>query len=292
MLDPKFIQHWGIQHVKGILMYGPSGCGKTTMARQICKMIGGVEPKIVSAPELFNMYIGNSEKLVRELFVDAEKDWKENGINAKTHVIIIDEIDSVAQKRGISHWKDSVVNQLLAKMDGVDGCNNFIVIGMTNRLDILDEALLRPGRFEVKLEVTLPDEIARTEILRIHVKKLLNNNGIHKDVSIDMLARITKNYTGAELEGLVNSAKSNALTRAIEYNMVVNETKMCVMYDDFMMAFKEIKPKYGIDQNITNLISKYGIMMWAKEFKELYEKMYEDIMKFINSDNKQMIIQL
>ena len=109
---------------------------------------------------------------------------------------------------------DSMVNQLLSMIDGVNALNNVLVIGMTNRLDLIDEALLRPGRFEVHIEVSLPDEKGRQDIFKIHTASMMKNDLVSGDVSIEELARQTKNYTGAEIEGLVKSAASFSLNRA------------------------------------------------------------------------------
>ena len=107
---------------------------------------------------------------------------------------------------------DNVVNQLLSKMDGVDQLNNILVIGMTNRLDLIDTALLRPGRFEIQIEISLPDEKVE-KIFLIHTKKLTENGILSSDVNFDELSTLTKNFTGAEIEGLCNSAKSYAISR-------------------------------------------------------------------------------
>lgn len=166
------VQKLGIRHVKGLVLYGPPGTGKTLMARQIAKMLHAREPKIVNGPEILNKYVGQSEENIRALFKDAELEYKSKGENSQLHIIIFDELDAICRQRGGrsdgTGVGDSVVNQLLAKMDGVDQLNNILVIGMTNRLDMLDEALLRPGRFEVQLEIGLPNLEGRVQILKIH----------------------------------------------------------------------------------------------------------------------------
>ena len=106
---------------------------------------------------------------------------------------------------------DSVVNQLLSKLDGVDSLNNILVIGMTNRIDMIDEAMLRPGRLELHLEIGLPDEDGRLQIFKIHTKKMKANGLLGSDVDLNELSRITKNYTGAEIEAVCGSARSFAL---------------------------------------------------------------------------------
>lgn len=160
------VEKYGIKHVRGMLLYGPPGTGKTLIARQIAKALECDEPKVVNGPEIFSKYQGESEKNVRELFAAAEKDMKQHGEESKLHIIIFDEIDAICRQRGSTGGSgtgvhETVVNQLLSKMDGVDSLNNILVIGMTNRKDMIDEAMLRPGRLEIHLEISLPDEKGR-----------------------------------------------------------------------------------------------------------------------------------
>lgn len=137
------------------------------------------------------------------------------GDDSDLHVIIFDEIDAICRKRGSTNSgtgvNESVVNQLLSKIDGVESLNNILIIGMTNRLDMIDEALLRPGRFEIHLEIGLPDEKGRSQIFNIHTKELVANKLLASDVNIQKLAELTKNYTGAEIEAVCRSAKQFAV---------------------------------------------------------------------------------
>lgn len=162
-----------IDHVKGILLYGPPGTGKTLIARQIGKLLNAKEPKVVNGPEILNKYVGQSEENIRELFKDAEKEWSRKGNRSKLHIIIFDEIDAICKRRSdTTTFTDQVVNQLLSKMDGVESLHNILVIGMTNRLDLIDPALMRPGRFEIHVEIGLPSLEDRLEILEIHTAAL------------------------------------------------------------------------------------------------------------------------
>jgi vesicle-fusing ATPase len=186
-----------------MILYGPPGTGKTLIARKIAAVLNCHEPKVINGPEIFDKFVGGSEENIRKQFADAEQDMKTKGDDSDLHVIIFDEIDAICRKRGSTNSgtgvNESVVNQLLSKIDGVESLNNILIIGMTNRLDMIDEALLRPGRFEIHLEIGLPDQKGRRQIFDIHTKKMRENNLIAKDVDLDKMAKLTKNYTGAEI---------------------------------------------------------------------------------------------
>lgn len=160
IFPPGLVDKLGIQHVRGMLLHGPPGTGKTLIARQIGKMLNAREPKVINGPEVLNKFVGQSEENIRKLFADAEKEQKEKGDESGLHIIIFDELDAVCKQRGSGAGGgtgvgDSVVNQLLSKLDGVEQLNNILLIGMTNRIDIIDEALLRPGRLEIQLEISM-----------------------------------------------------------------------------------------------------------------------------------------
>ena len=217
-------------------------------------MLNAREPKVINGPEVLNKYVGQSEENIRKLFADAEKEYKEKGDESGLHIIIFDELDAVCKQRGTSGGGtgvgDSVVNQLLSKLDGVDQLNNILLIGMTNRVDMIDEALLRAGRLEVHVEISLPDESGRAQILKIHTAKMRNNNVMENDVDVYELARLAKNFSGAEINGLVKAASSFAFTRHIKVgtmatinNDVVN---IKVNHQDFLHALEEVKPLFGV----------------------------------------------
>jgi vesicle-fusing ATPase len=307
LLEPQTVKKLNVKHIKGILLHGPPGCGKTLIARQICKMINSVEPKIVNGPDILNKYVGQSEENMRDLFADAEAEYKKKGECSRLHVIVFDEIDSLCHKRGSGGnniVNDTIVNQLLTKFDGVNPCNNFIIIGMTNRPDMIDDALLRPGRFELQLQISLPDERGREQILEIHTKALAAAKKLANQVNIVYLAKRTKNYTGAEIEGLVNLARSYAIHRAINFNQSdpanpdingspqLDESKIIVTEQDFSQALSEIQPKFGLDNSVIDQMSRYGIMMYSNAFEVLYGNMQIDIKNFIDSKSELMVIYI
>ncbi|GJD07524.1 Vesicle-fusing ATPase [Galdieria sulphuraria] len=253
VFPPSVIKKLGIQHVKGMLLYGPPGTGKTLIARQIGKMLNGKEPKVVNGPEILNKYVGQSEENIRNLFKEAEAEYRERLDDSELHIIIFDEIDAICKHRGNvrdgTGVHDTVVNQLLSKIDGVNALNNILVIGMTNRKDMIDEALLRPGRLEVHVEISLPDERGRLQILHIHTNEMRKNGKLAADVSLEELASRTKNFSGAEIEGLCKSAAAYALNRHIDLNNLrkqVNPDDIVVTMEDFENALLEIEPAFGM----------------------------------------------
>ncbi len=155
---------YGVHHTKGVLLYGPPGTGKTLIARVIAKKFKNSNVKIVSGPELKNKFVGSSQEKLRAVFADAIADWKSKRDQSPLHVIIFDEIDSLAPRRGAysggTAVEDDMTTTLLTMLDGVDSPGNILVMGTTNRKEALDEALLRENRMEVHLKIGLPDEAA------------------------------------------------------------------------------------------------------------------------------------
>ncbi|XWS12646.1 hypothetical protein CRYUN_Cryun37aG0107900 [Craigia yunnanensis] len=279
VFPPHVTNKLGIKHVKGMLLYGPPGTGKTLMARQIGKMLNGKEPKIVNGPEVLSKFVGETEKNVRDLFADAENDQRTRGDDSDLHVIIFDEIDAICKSRGSTRdgtgVHDSIVNQLLTKIDGVESLNNVLLIGMTNRKDLLDEALLRPGRLEVQIEISLPDENGRLQILQIHTNKMKENSFLAPDVNLQELAARTKNYSGAELEGVVKSAVSFALNRQVSMDDLtkpVDEENIKVTMDDFLNAFLEIVPAFGASTDDLERCRLNGMVDCGDRHKHIYQR--------------------
>nr|AGO67238.1 N-ethylmaleimide sensitive fusion protein [Silene vulgaris] len=216
------------------------------------KVITSICTQIVNGPEVLSKFVGETEKNIRDLFADAEQDQRTRGDQSDLHVIIFDEIDAICKSRGSTRdgtgVHDSIVNQLLTKIDGVEALNNVLLIGMTNRKDLLDEALLRPGRLEVQVEISLPDETGRLQILEIHTNQMKENSFLAPDINLAELAARTKNYSGAELEGVVKSAVSYALNRQLNMDDLtkqVEEENIKVTMDDFLNSLQEVVPAFG-----------------------------------------------
>lgn len=296
LYPPKIVRERGIQHVKGILLYGPPGTGKTLMARQIGKMLNTVEPKIISGPEIFNKYVGESEAKIRELFADAIKDRDENGDNAQLHLIIFDEIDSICKKRSGggsagTDVGDKVVNQLLSMIDGVEALDDILLIGMTNRRDLIDDALLRPGRLEVQIRVGLPDEHGREQIFGIHTAKLRQAKAMADDISLPDLAAQTPNYTGAEIAGVVKSAQSYALNAGFDPKtmQLIPGADLTVTRQHFELALQEVRPAFGVEDDIIGTMAQRGLVDYSTTFTEKKEHMLHLINSLIASDRQTLM---
>lgn len=149
-------------------------------------------------------------------------------------------------------------------MDGVDQLNNILVIGMTNRLDMIDEALLRPGRLELHMEISLPDENGRLQILNIHTSEMRNNNRLDPIVNLQQLAQLTRNFSGAEIEGLIRSASSFALNRHVKGGTTADISDdvedLRVTSDDFKLALEEVHPAFGVSEEELQRVIQNGII--------------------------------
>ncbi|HEV2389625.1 MAG TPA: CDC48 family AAA ATPase [Nitrososphaerales archaeon] len=222
---------------KGILLYGPPGTGKTLIAKAVANES---EANFISVkgPELISKWVGESEKGVREVFRKARA--------AAPCVIFFDEVDAIAPRRksgeADSQVTERVVSQLLTEMDGLEELKGVVVLGATNRPDIIDEALLRPGRFDRLLRIPPPDKEGRIEILKIHTKK----KPLSKDVDVTKLAEMTEGYTGAELAAAANTASIAAIKQFVKAHGKEAETgtgDLTITMRDFEEAIKETRRK-------------------------------------------------
>ena len=198
---PEVFEELDMQAAKGVLLYGPPGTGKTLLAKAVANE---AESNFISikGPELLNKYVGESEKGVREVFSKARE-------NAPT-IVFFDEIDSIATERGKNSGDsgvgERVVSQLLTELDGLESLEDVVVIATTNRPDLIDSALLRPGRLDRHVHVPVPDEEARRKILEVHTRE----KPLADDVDLDALARKTEGYVGADIEAVAREASMNA----------------------------------------------------------------------------------
>jgi vesicle-fusing ATPase len=296
LFPPAVIKNMGIKHVRGMLLFGPPGCGKTLIARQIGKMLNGRDPKVVNGPEILNKFVGQSEDNIRNLFADAEADLQENGDAAELHVIIFDEIDAICKQRTGSTQAgshDTIVNQLLTKIDGVDAIDNILVIGMTNRKELLDEALLRPGRLEVHVEISLPDKEGRLQIFAIHTAGMRKNSYLDEDVDFDVLANETKNYTGAEIEGVCKGAAAFALfERNIDIEnptVPTNLSNICVTQADFRRAIADVPPVLGANSDELSPYMGHEMIDFGKRYHNLLREGKSFINQVSNNDRSSLL---
>mmetsp|Transcript_38 Transcript_38/g.43 ORF Transcript_38/g.43 Transcript_38/m.43 type:complete len:955 (+) Transcript_38:151-3015(+) len=287
--NPEIARRLGVNHVKGILLSGPPGCGKTLLARELSVMLGAREPQIVNGPEILDKFVGEAEKNVRELFRPAELEYDQVGDASALHVIILDELDAIARRRGsvsgdTTGVRDSVVNQLLSKMDGVKEANNILVIGLTNRPELLDPALVRPGRLEVQLRVELPDIKGRRDILRIHTRHMQKEGGLDlkaesalEDIDTELgIPAKTEYFTGAELAGLVRSAASFAIARVVDEENTEDTT---VGINDFKRALSEVRPALGKQDEILESRFPYGV----SPFSDAMQRLMRDLGRFTST---------
>jgi transitional endoplasmic reticulum ATPase len=222
-----------VESPKGILLYGPPGTGKTLIAKALAKM---TESNFISikGPELLSKWVGESERGIREIFRKARQ--------AAPCIIFLDEVDALVPRRGSSdsgsHVTESVVSQILTEIDGLEELHNVLIIGATNRLDIVDEALLRPGRFDRIIEVPNPDTKGRQQIFEIHTKK----KPLANDVKIEKLVELTDGFSGAEIGAVANRAAMAALKRyVIGKSQNIKEIK--ISQQDLIDAVDKVKPR-------------------------------------------------
>ena len=220
----------GIRPPKGILLFGPPGCGKTMLARAVATES---EANFISikGPELFSKWVGESEKAIREVF--------RKGRTAAPSIVFFDELDSVVPRRGMgfgdSGVSERVISQLLTELDGIESLVNVVVIGATNRPDIIDPAVLRPGRFDRLIYVPAPDHLTRLNILKIHTR----NMPLARDVDLEQISSQAAGYSGADLEAVCREAGLISLRRDMDTKSVTIE--------DFRDGLERVKPSVTPD---------------------------------------------
>lgn len=241
----KVFEHMSARPPKGILLYGPPGTGKTMLAKAVATE-SEANFIAVKGPEFLNKWVGESEKAVRETFRKARQ--------ASPCVIFMDEIDSITPQRGTgsdSNVTERVISQMLTEMDGLEALNDVVVIAATNRPDIMDPALLRPGRFDKSILIGPPDKVSREKIFGIHTV----NKPLADDVDLSVLADKTENCTGADIAAICNEAVMNAVRKLVKSGNVPNDdelNKCKVEMEDFQTALDKMGP------NAREKLKQYG----------------------------------
>ncbi len=246
MKNPKVFEEMGIEPPKGILLFGPPGTGKTLLAKAVATE-SGANFIAVRGPEILSKWVGESEKAIRQIFRRARQ--------VAPAIIFFDEIDSIAPARGYRHdtsgVTDRIVNQLLTELDGIEPLRRVVVIAATNRPDIVDPALLRPGRFDRLIYVPPPDFKARLEIFKVHTRKM----PLADDVNLEELAKMTEGYTGADIAAVCREAAIIALREEFKVRPV--------QMKHFLKALKVVPPSL------------------TKEDIERYEKIARELKRMI-----------
>ncbi len=236
--NPEIFERLGVEPPKGVLLFGPPGCGKTLLAKAVANE-SDANFILVNGPELLSKFYGETEKRIRDLFEEAEK-------NAPS-IIFFDEIDAIAPKREETYGEVErrMVSQLLSVMDGLKSRGKVIVIGATNRQNSLDPALRRPGRFDREISIGVPNKEGRLKVLKIHTR----NMPLAKDVDLIALAEITYGFVGADMEALCKESAMNVIRKVLPDLKIKEHTlppellaKLKVTMDDFKAALKLVRP--------------------------------------------------
>jgi transitional endoplasmic reticulum ATPase len=256
--EPEVFTRLGVDPPKGVLLHGPPGTGKTLIAKAVANEVDATF-LTVSGPEIMSKYKGESEEKLREKFEAAAED--------APAIVFFDEIDSIAGKRDDGGDVESrVVGQLLSLMDGLDARGDVIVIGATNRVDSLDPALRRGGRFDREIEIGVPGEAGRREVLDVHTRRM----PLAEDVDIDTLAARTHGFVGADLEGLGKEAAMTALRRTRQAGEDLRAVE--VTREDFETAMTAVEPsamrEYVAEQPTTDFDDVGGLTAVKEQLKQ------------------------
>jgi transitional endoplasmic reticulum ATPase len=250
---PELFERLGVDAPKGVLLHGPPGTGKTMIARAVASE-SGASFFSIQGPEIMDKYYGASEEHLRKRFEEAQK--------AAPSILFIDELDSIAPRRGDVHGEVErrVVAQMLTLMDGLTGRGKLVVIAATNRVDAIDPALRRPGRFDREIEIGVPDREGRLEILQVHTRGM----PLEKDVDLGKLADTTHGFVGADLAALCKEAAMRSLRRILP-DLYLDKTvpaealeRIKVTAEDFREALKEIEPSA-----LRDLLTEVPAVHWA-----------------------------
>jgi len=232
---PELFKKANTQPPKGILLHGAPGTGKTLLAKAVANE-SGVNFISVKGPSLISKYIGESERGIREVFKKAKQ--------ASPTILFFDEIDSLVPKRSESstdaHVTERVISQFLTEMDGIEELKGVVVLAATNRLDLIDPALLRSGRFDILFELPIPDEETRLSIFKIHTR----NKPLHKDVDLKTLAKKTNGMAGSDIQLLCQKASMNAIRKFVKGKkdgVNARSKELAITYDDFEAALRSIQ---------------------------------------------------
>ncbi|MEK6830041.1 MAG: CDC48 family AAA ATPase, partial [Nanoarchaeota archaeon] len=281
---PEIFERLGIEPPKGVLLHGPPGTGKTLLAKAVANETDA-NFILLNGPEIMSKFYGESEKKIRDIFEEAEK--------TAPAIIFIDELDAIAPKREevTGEVERRVVSQILTLMDGLKSRGKVIVIGATNRINAIDPALRRPGRFDREIEINVPDKEGRLNILKIHTRGM----PLTRDVKLEELASITHGFVGADLEALAKEAAINVLRKVLPDMKVEGEEpmsqkfleKLIIHHQDFVDALKVVRPSAmreifvetpnvswadvgGLDKVKEELREA---VEWPLKYKESYERM-------------------
>src|SRR3972149_4231466 len=281
---PEIFERLGIEPPKGVLLHGPPGTGKTLLAKAVANE-SEANFILLTGPEIMSKFYGESEKKIRDIFEEAEK--------TAPSIVFIDEIDAIAPKREevSGEVERRVVSQLLTMMDGLKSRGKVVVIGATNRVNSIDPALRRPGRFDREIEISVPGKEGRLAILKIHTRGM----PLTKDVKLEDLASITHGFVGADLEALTKEAAINVLRKVLPDMKIEGDEqispkfleKLIVRHEDFLAALKVVRPSAmrevlvetpnvswndvgGLDSVKQELIEA---VEWPLKYKESYDRM-------------------